>query len=157
MKGRILALAGVIAFSAIPAKGMAADSAVARANAPHIAGPVLMVNDLNRSLRFYTQGLGMTVGRSLPGKPGPGVTVIAPGGEQFPFVLLRQWGAEARSAPRIEVGNGLSRIMLTVADARALAARLKAAGYAPSEPNSRNIFFVKDPDGYSYEVMEISR
>jgi hypothetical protein len=46
--------------------------------------------------------------------------------------------------------------MLTVANAQAAEARLKAAGYSPSAPNSRGIFFVKDPDGYSYEVMQIT-
>jgi catechol 2,3-dioxygenase-like lactoylglutathione lyase family enzyme len=157
MRERTLALAGFIAFSAISANVIAADPPEARANALRIAGPVLMVNDLDRSLRFYTEGLGMAVGSRLPGKPGPGVTVVALGGERFPFILLRQRGPEARSTPAIEMGAGLSRIMVTVANARAVEARLKAAGYSPSTPNSRNIFFVNDPDGYRYEVMEISR
>ena len=157
MKGRTLALAGILALSAISAKAVAADPAETTANALRIAGPVVMVNDLERSLRFYTQGLGMAVGTRLPGNPGPGVTVVAPGGAPAPFILLRQSGPSARSAPAIEVGNGLSRIMLTVANARTTEARLKTAGYSPSAPNSRGIFFVKDPDGYSYEVMEINR
>jgi catechol 2,3-dioxygenase-like lactoylglutathione lyase family enzyme len=54
----------------------------------------------------------------------------------------------------VEIGNGLSRVMLSVADAAAVASRLKAAGYAPGAPNAAGIFFVKDPDGYSYEIMQ---
>jgi hypothetical protein len=45
--------------------------------------------------------------------------------------------------------------MLSVPNAGAAAARLKAAGFEPTTLTARNIFFVKDPDGYSYEVMQI--
>jgi catechol 2,3-dioxygenase-like lactoylglutathione lyase family enzyme len=119
-----------------------------------IAGPVIMVTDLERSVRFYTDGLGLVVGSRLPGKPGPGVTVVAPGEASSPFILLRQRDATVTTQPAIDVGNGLSRIMLSVDDAQALAGRLRSAGYEPSSPNARNIFFVTDPDGYRYEVIQ---
>lgn len=47
--------------------------------------------------------------------------------------------------------------MLSVADAKAVETRLRSAGYAPSEPNNGHIFFVKDPDGYSYEIIQIRK
>lgn len=119
-----------------------------------IAGPVLIVTDLERSLRFYTEGLGLEVASRLTGNPGPGATLVAPHSGRSPFVLLRQHQATPNSAKPIEVGAGLSRIMLSVADAKAVEARLRSAGYAPSQPTNGHIFFVKDPDGYSYEIIQ---
>lgn len=119
-----------------------------------ISGPVLMVTDLERSLKFYTEGLGMIVASRLPGNPGPGAVLVGPGRRPPPFILLRQRAQEAVASPQIELGNGLSRIMLNVADAAAAAARLKTAGFDVPAPNSRGILFVTDPDGYRYEVIQ---
>ena len=119
-----------------------------------IAGPVLMVTDLERSLKFYIEGLGLEVGSRLPGKPGPGATIISSKQQSSPFVLLRQRSAGiASSAQPLTLGNGLSRIMLVVQDSVATAARLKAAGFKPNALSARGIFFVEDPDGYRYEIM----
>jgi catechol 2,3-dioxygenase-like lactoylglutathione lyase family enzyme len=119
-----------------------------------ISGPVLMVTDLERSLKFYTEGLGMIVASRLSGNPGPGAVVVGPGHRPTPFILLRQRSREATGSPPIEIGKGLSRIMLNVPDAVAAAAKLKAAGFEVPPPNERGIFFVTDPDGYRYEVMQ---
>lgn len=121
-----------------------------------ISGPVLMVTDLERSLKFYIEGLGMTVASRLPGNPGAGAVVVGAGQRPPPFILLRQRTQEATVSPPIEIGNGLSRIMLNVPDSAAAAARLKAAGFDVAVPNARGIFFVTDPDGYRYEVMPAS-
>lgn len=118
-----------------------------------IAGPVLMVSDLERSLKFYVGGLGMKVARRLPGNPGPGA-IVTSGDAASPFILLRQHSQKIAPSARIEIGSGLSRIMLSVADAEAARARLRAAGYAHDPVSRTKIFFVSDPDGYRYEVIE---
>lgn len=119
-----------------------------------IAGPVLMVSDLEQSLKFYIDGLGMGLARRLPGNPGPGATVTVDGKAPMPFLLLRQIAKEPARSGTIMIGNGLSRVMLLVSDSKAVASRLDAAGYAHGPVNSRGIFFIRDPDGYSYEVMQ---
>jgi catechol 2,3-dioxygenase-like lactoylglutathione lyase family enzyme len=126
------------------------------AEALQISGPVLIVSDLERSLKFYTQGLGMIVASRLAGNPGPGAVVVGPGRRPPPFILLRQRTPEAATSPPIEIGNGLSRIMLNVPDAAAAAAKLRAAGFDVPAPNGRGIFAVTDPDGYRYEVIQAS-
>jgi catechol 2,3-dioxygenase-like lactoylglutathione lyase family enzyme len=118
-----------------------------------IAGPVLMVTDLERSLKFYVDGLGLRASTRLPGNPGPGAIVVAPGRGPTPFLLIRQSGADTKGAAPIVHGNALSRVMLTVPDTAATAVRLAAAGFPHAPLNARGIFFVKDPDGYSYEIM----
>lgn len=122
--------------------------------APQIAGPVLMVSDLERSISFYTAGLGLQVASRLPGKPGPGAVLTAPGSARTPFILLRQRDAEVRAAPPLAIGDGLSRIMISVPDAEQAASRLRAAGYSVPDLAGKRIFFVTDPDGYRYEIMQ---
>lgn len=149
------ALCGAIMLAVTMSTALAQETAPSAGADLRVAGPVVMVADLERSLRFYTEGLGMRVANRLSGNPGPGATVVARAGERSPFVLLRQRDGTARAEPPVEIGNALGRIMLTVRDAKEVAARLRSAGYEPSTPNARGIFFVTDPDGYRYEVMQI--
>src|SRR3546814_11120078 len=70
-----------------------------------IAGPVLMVTDLERALKFYGEGLGLVTGRRLPANPGPGATVTAHAGSAAPFLLLRQQGADPKKSMPIQQGR----------------------------------------------------
>lgn len=119
-----------------------------------ISGPVLMVSDLERSLKFYTEGLGLRIGRRLPSPTGPGLILTSPQQSPSPFLLLRQVAATPSSRPAIQQGNGLSRIMLLVPDSAVLAARLDKAGIAHTPLESSAVFFVTDPDGYRFEIMQ---
>lgn len=72
----------------------------------------------------------------------------------MPFILLRQRDTEVRAAPPLALGDGLSRIMIRVQDAEVAAHRLQAAGHAVPDLVGKRIFFVTDPDGYRYEIMQ---
>lgn len=148
-------IAALLGFAAIVPGSVAAQTPVPEA-APQIAGPVLIVTDLERSIRFYTEGLGLQVASRLPGKPGPGAVLTAPGTARTPFILLRQRSPEARSAPPLALGDGLSRIMIRVPDAAQAARRLKDAGYSVPDAAGKQIFFVSDPDGYRFEIMQVT-
>lgn len=148
-------IAALLGFAAL-VPGSGAAQTPAPAAAPQIAGPVLMVTDLERSIRFYTEGLGLQVASRLPGKPGPGAVLTAPGSARTPFILLRQRSPEVRSAPPLALGDGLSRIMIRVPDAAQAAARLKDAGYSVPDAEGKLIFFVSDPDGYRFEIMQVT-
>jgi catechol 2,3-dioxygenase-like lactoylglutathione lyase family enzyme len=152
LRGSLVALAGLM---------MLAQSGPAFADNVEqplqIAGPVLIVENLDRALEFYTHGLGMTIASRLPGNPGPGAVLVADAGQKAPFILLRQREKLASAGPPADVSDRLSRIMLNVGDAAAVSARLKTAGYPAPAPNAKGIFFVTDPDGYRYEVMEAGR
>lgn len=146
-------LAALLTIAAItPGSGVA--KTPAPETGPQIAGPVLMVTDLERSIRFYTEGLGLQIASRLSGKPGPGAVLTAPGEARMPFILLRQRDTEVRAAPPLALGDGLSRIMIRVQDAEVAAHRLQAAGHAVPDLVGKRIFFVTDPDGYRYEIMQ---
>ncbi|MET0180762.1 MAG: alginate lyase family protein, partial [Novosphingobium sp.] len=136
------------------------DSAAPAAGAsprPPIAmmGAGLRSTDLARSTRFYTEGLGLTVAGNLQTEMYDEVILDFGGSRTPPLILLLKFRSGKSPPPRTTAGAP-EKIILTVADAEALAARLKAAGYAPSAVN-HNVaaklkqFFVSDPDGNRFE------
>jgi len=81
------------------------------------------------------------------------------GGPEQPLILLYKDEAPGKSPP-IEHGNGFGRVVLRVSDAMALSAQLVAAGYqvGDAHANSANhmkAFWVSDPDGYKYEIIQV--
>lgn len=120
---------------------------------------MLRVGDLDRSIAFYTEVLGMTLLRrsenpeyrySLAflgfdgGNPG-----------QAEIELTYNWGTTA-----YELGTAFGHIALGVPDAYAACARIKAAGgnvtreAGPVMGGSTVIAFVTDPDGYKIELIQ---
>lgn len=117
------------------------------------------VVDLERSLRFYTQGLGFTLqsrkdhadGRftlAFLRAPGDG-----PGGPALE--LTHNWDTSAYVR-----GDAFGHVALQVDSIAAVQARLKQHGYDLSwgpgkTPDGRRAMaFVDDPDGYELELLE---
>lgn len=107
------------------------------------------VHDLEKSIAFYTQSLGMEIAARF-------------GDETHPIVMLGKDNAakvELIGEPGAKVespGSGVS-IGLEAEDLDALVDALKAEGHAVSGPVSPaphvRFFFVKDPDGYTIQLM----
>ncbi|MCF0123816.1 MAG: VOC family protein [Ruminiclostridium sp.] len=112
----------------------------------------IQVRDLDRSLAFYHDLLGMPVCERFQGN-GNEITMLGdPEGTKLE--LLCKPGGEP-DAP----GQGLS-LGLAPQDLPALLENLRAAGLdvtPPISPNPHLVFyFVKDPDGYSVQLVQQS-
>jgi catechol 2,3-dioxygenase-like lactoylglutathione lyase family enzyme len=120
-----------------------------------IVGPALYVSDVNRSLKFYTDGLGMQV-RMRFGPPGREDMVLGfgPDPSQPSIMLLSDKTATPR---KVQQTHGFDRIALLVPDLPGLAARLRALGFAPSGIRDAHgthlVMMVSDPDGYRFELL----
>jgi catechol 2,3-dioxygenase-like lactoylglutathione lyase family enzyme len=154
-----LLLAPVSAFAAPGQLDVTtADVSQARDSGLRLMSPALRCSDCERSLRFYTQGLGMVEMGRVNLKD---VTEIILGFSKdaaHPGIMLIQ-RKDAGAAPAIELGNGYQRTVLRVDDLQALADRLKAAGYATGPIGggaTYRILMIQDPDGYRYEVVELT-
>jgi lactoylglutathione lyase len=113
-------------------------------------------SNLDQSIRFYTQGLGMTL--LTRRVAGPTTEVIFGFGNRIDRagLMVFQTQGEGQSAP-VDHGNSETKIVLGVSDIAATAARLKAAGYPVGEVSEHGpykILWVQDPDGYKLEIVE---
>ncbi len=121
---------------------------------------MLRVGELQRSIDFYTQVLGMTLLRSSE-NPEYKYTLAFVGYGSNPdhaeLELTYNWGVD-----HYELGTAYGHIALAVPDAYAACAKIKAAGgnvtreAGPVKGGSTVIAFVTDPDGYKIELIQRS-
>ncbi len=119
---------------------------------------MIRVGDLERSLAFYTEVLGMTVLRRQDYPDGRFTLAFVgfgPEAEQAALELTHNW--DTRS---YELGTGFGHVAIDVEDAYAACAAIKARGgvvareAGPMKHGSTVIAFVQDPDGYKIELIQ---
>ena len=119
---------------------------------------MLRVGDLERSIAFYRDVLGMKL-LSRKDYPDGRFTLAFLGyganPEHAEIELTFNWGVTT-----YEIGSAFGHIALGVDDARAACDRIRAAGgrivrdAGPMKFSSTVIAFVQDPDGYKIELIE---
>ena len=119
---------------------------------------MLRVGDLDRSIAFYTEVLGMQLLRRHDYPEGK-FTLAFVGfqdeAEGAVIELTHNWGVES-----YELGNGYGHIALEVPDAYAACEAIKARGgrvtreAGPMKHGTTVIAFVEDPDGYKIELIQ---
>lgn len=119
---------------------------------------MLRVGDLDRSLTFYTEVLGMQQLRRQDYPDGRFTLAFVgygPESEGAVIELTHNW-----DTPAYELGNGFGHIALEVDDAYAACAAIKARGgkvvreAGPMKHGTTVIAFVEDPDGYKIELIQ---
>ena len=133
-----------------------ADKALAQSAPPmpveikptRVSGLGLTVSDLERSRKFYTDVLGLTVDAQVPAQGKPVELLLGMTGDTKAdtLVVMRQ-GEVVPGAAKF------GRIVIVVPDGRKLAERVAAAGFPPARiVDGTNI--IKDPDGYVIELYQ---
>ena len=120
---------------------------------------MLRVGDLDRSIRFYTELLGMKLLRRMD-FPGGRFTLafVGYGSEQDNAVLelTHNWDTD-----RYELGTAYGHIAIGVEDVQAACERIRAGGGkvvrepGPMQHGSTVLAFVEDPDGYRVELLSV--
>ena len=122
---------------------------------------MLRVGDLERSLSFYTEVLGMKVLRRKDYPDGKfTLAFVGYGDETHTAVieLTHNWGVE-----KYELGNAYGHIAVEVDDAYKACEEVKKCGgkvtreAGPVKGGTTVIAFVQDPDGYKIELIERKR
>jgi len=119
---------------------------------------MLRVGDLQRSIDFYTNTLGMKLLRTTD-RPDQQYTLAFVGygsnPEHAELELTYTYGVE-----KYDLGSAYGHIALAVEDAYAACAAIKAKGgtitreAGPVKGGSTVIAFVQDPDGYKIELIQ---
>ena len=119
---------------------------------------MIRVGDLDRSLKFYTEVLGMRLLR-LQEYPDGKFTLafvgFGPESEGAVIELTYNWGTD-----RYDLGTAFGHIAVEVEDAYAACAEIKRRGgrvvreAGPMKHGTTVIAFVEDPDGYRIELIQ---
>ena len=119
---------------------------------------MIRVGDLDRSLKFYTEVLGMRLLRlqEYPeGKFTLAFVGFGPESEGAVIELTYNWGTE-----QYEIGTGFGHTAVEVADAYAACDEIRRRGgkvvreAGPMKHGTTVIAFVEDPDGYRIELIQ---
>jgi len=119
---------------------------------------MLRVGDLERSLKFYTEVLGMHLLRRKDYPEGKfTLAFVGYGAESETAVLelTHNWGVE-----KYDLGNAYGHIALEVPDAYQACEEVKKRGgkvtreAGPMKHGTTVIAFVEDPDGYKIEFIQ---
>jgi lactoylglutathione lyase len=119
---------------------------------------MLRVGDLERSLQFYVDVLGMKLlrRRDYPeGKFTLAFVGYGPETEQAALELTYNWDSKS-----YDIGSGYGHVALEVEDAYAACAEIKQKGGSvtreagPMKHGTTVIAFVQDPDGYKIELIQ---
>ena len=121
---------------------------------------MLRVGDLERSITFYTEVLGMRLLRRKD-YPGGRFTLAFVGyGEESDTTVLElthNWDTSS-----YDIGSGYGHIALGVDDIVGVCDQIRAKGGkvvrepGPMKNGTTVIAFVEDPDGYKVELIEMS-
>ncbi|HUI27762.1 MAG TPA: lactoylglutathione lyase [Candidatus Kryptonia bacterium] len=120
---------------------------------------MIRVNDLDESLAFYCDTLGMKLLRKHD-YPGGRFTLAFVGydteDKTAVVELTYNWDTH-----QYDVGNGFGHLALGVADIRRTCEELRAKGAkivrepGPMKHGSSEIAFIEDPNGYKIELIQV--
>ncbi|MBI5861721.1 MAG: lactoylglutathione lyase [Rhodocyclales bacterium] len=119
---------------------------------------MLRVGDLERSIAFYTEVLGMRLLRRTDYPEGKFTLAFVGFDDEDKSAVIElthNWGVT-----HYELGTGFGHIALAVPDAAAACAAIRARGgkvvreAGPMKGGSTVIAFAEDPDGYKIELIE---
>ncbi|MCV6588361.1 MAG: lactoylglutathione lyase [Marinobacterium sp.] len=122
---------------------------------------MLRVTDLQRSIDFYTNVLGMTLLRSKDYPEGKFTLAFLGYGdesENTALELTHNWDTDS-----YELGTAYGHIAIEVDDVYAACDAIKARGgevvreAGPMQHSTTVLAFVKDPDGYMIELLGTDR
>ena len=123
---------------------------------------MLRVFDLDKSIRFYTDLLGMRLLRRNDYEGGRFTLAFVGYGDESGTAVLELTHNWDQAEPYV-IGSGFGHIAIGVPDIYAACDRLRAAGAkitrepGPMKHGSTVIAFVEDPDGYKVELIEARR
>lgn len=118
---------------------------------------MIRVGDLQRSIEFYTQVLGMKLLRQKDYPDGKFTLAFVGYGDESNNTVIEltyNWDTD-----RYDIGNGFGHLAIEVDDVYAAAAAIRErGGRIIREPGPMNagttiIAFVEDPDGYQIELL----
>lgn len=116
----------------------------------------MRVNDIERTVKFYTEALGLTVARRHTSPRGAQLVFLATPHSDEEIELCQM---PAGASPAVQVQPDLMHLAFAVDDLAAFADALQKKGYALSDGPTKTgsgstIAFIDAPEGYEVELIE---
>ncbi len=120
---------------------------------------MIRVGDLDRSIQFYCDVLGMKLLRRKDYPDGKFTLAFVGYGDESSnaaIELTQNWGTDA-----YDLGNGFGHVALGVENIYTACDRIKSLGGkvsrepGPMKHGTTEIAFVEDPDGYKIELIQL--
>ena len=116
----------------------------------------MRVNDIERTVKFYTEALGLTVSRRHTSPRGAQLVFLATPNSDEEIELCQM---PAGSSPSVTVQPDLMHLAFEVDDLEAFAAAAKQKGYLLSDGPTKTgsgsmIAFIDAPEGYEVELIQ---
>jgi lactoylglutathione lyase len=114
----------------------------------------MRVDDLERTVKFYTEALGLTVSRRHTSPRGAQLVFLTTPGSEEEIELCKMPGA-----PAVQVQPDLVHLAFEVDDLESFAADTATKGYPLSDGPTRTssgsvIAFIDAPEGYEVELIQ---
>jgi lactoylglutathione lyase len=118
---------------------------------------MIRVGDLQRSIDFYTQVLGMKLLRQQDYPDGEFTLAYIGYGDESDHTVIElthNWGANS-----YDIGTGFGHLAIEVDDVYTAVAQIKERGGSvireagPMNAGTTIIAFIEDPDGYAIELL----
>lgn len=118
----------------------------------------MRVNDLEKTVRFYQEALGLVCSRRHTSPRGAQLVFMAMPGTNAEIELCKM----PEGAPSVQVQPDLMHLAFEVDDLDAFAAELTRKGFALSDGPTRTgsgsvIAFIDAPEGYEVELIQMAR
>ena len=113
------------------------------------------VLDLEKSLAFYKEALGLTPAKEENAEDGSFKIVFLKDQENSPFLLELTWMTE-RTEP-YDLGEQEYHLAFLTDEYDALHAKHEAMGCICYENPAMGIYFLEDPDGYWIEIVPVRK
>ncbi len=115
----------------------------------------MRVNDIDATVKFYTEALGLTETRRHTSPRGAQLVFLATSNSEEEIEICQM----PDGAPSVEVQEDLMHLAFQVEDLKAFAAEAAAKGYelsdGPTESGSGSIIaFFDAPEGYEVELIQ---
>lgn len=118
----------------------------------------MRVNDIERTVKFYEQALGLTVSRRHTSPRGAQLVFLATPNSEEEIELCQM----PPGAPSVQVQPDLMHLAFEVDDLAAFAAELTKKGFTLSDGPTKTgsgsvIAFIDAPEGYEVELIQRAR
>lgn len=123
---------------------------------------MIRVFDLEKSISFYTENLGMKLLRRKAFPLGEFTLVFLGYGDEETNTVIELTHNWTRQEP-YDIGEGFGHLAIGVEDIYAVCDKMKKQGVkitrepAPMKHGTTVIAFIEDPDGYKIELIEKSK